>query len=311
MRSKIVQYVTSIDYFQIITTTIAIVAFLLGIEYFSDRSELKMSVQQHIPRFSTYYQLQDIEDFYLKNKISLPEVIRNDQKYGYLFKTDPQDDFIGLYESTPYYIKNYLKDGKIDSVLLDFFSDSLFAHLDSYRYKEDKIEVNHRHSFDIKEVLSHYKKLLSDEEYYLFIAAVLRTREIQNSIFFDPMGNVEFYNIRIEIHSPNSFVNKNRSNNLKRIKFASNFDILYMVQGKDDYKIIEIPKLYKEQKFSFIVYTRENFLTEREVKLSYDYKPYKDNTEIWFLSGLIFIILLLLHILQIYKKLKKTEKIAE
>lgn len=279
---------------EILTTTIGLVAFLLAINYFTAKPEITMQIGNVSPRFQVYYEYHNVKKFYKENDLKMPRVIEEDKSLGYLFKKDRSLDFGILgYQSTPYYINNYLKHQGLPVDVLKLQIDTLEAQLDNFRSKEDRASVRGGSAINIKDICSHYKNILSYQEYFIFISAILRTRVIENYVSFETAGDVNLNNIILKIYSPLSAVNQNRTGNIKNIRLSSLYNISHNIKDLGVYYVVEIPFLESGKKFMVDVITKENMITSEEIILDYDYSPFIKITNLWIYLIIIFFFLII------------------
>ena len=277
---KILSYLSKYelkDIIGFITSTIAIVAFLIAVDYFTARSSLNISMSIT----PTGYYMDSLINYYHDNGIELPKQFYEDASLRKLF-------YKATKQKENYYIN--LNDGVSDEALIRALHkgqipgshgmylqrriNMLENQIGKYTYKKHiytSTQTDLRGHYDekgFKPILDHIKSILSKEDYYTFLAALIRSRERRQSIYVKNDGHLDLKNIKITIPAPLSRVTESRANNLLEYQLIGK--LLHKIINDTSKLSLYLPSLKKEEFVLLQIVTKENQIKEEEIFSSYE-----------------------------------------
>lgn len=125
--------------------------------------------------------------------------------------------------------------------------------------------VNER---DLMLYLQDIKKNVTENDYYIFLAALRYSREIVNDVFIWNNGDIDIKEIKIVIPSPFSGIADSRDNNIVRLEGMSSR--VMSVDEQEDRLIVDIPFLRRGDSVTLNIRSRENRINGEEIV--YDFK---------------------------------------
>jgi hypothetical protein len=281
----------------VVTSTIAIVAFLLAVDYFTAKPSLKISV------FTTYHGFyrDSVVHYYKENAIEIPKQLYEDKSLRGLFPKEPKapdpndGTVVGTHASDELLIELMGKGRDLGRYLPPRI-EMLENHIDKYTYKKRTYAfVDWRGFYDpntFQPVLDRIKSILSQEQYYVFLAAFIRSREIQHTINVNNDGAIDLKNVEIIIPAPVSKVTENRTKNILDCQIQG--QLLRRIIQEDDHMTLILPRLKKGESLGLRVRTRENLITEDDILRSFERAVSIDKKEVWAWFLGIFVGVLLL-----------------
>lgn len=246
--------------FQLVIHAISIVAFLTAIDYFSKKSSIRIEIYPE----PAGYHMDTVEKFYKENEIELPQIFREGGQFSWMFKKEKDfKDYVSMGDaaSDEDLIRAIKKGQKIGGYVHRRI-EHLERQMEKYHYKKTLYLGLESGIFYPKEYfkkpLSLLKKQLSPEDYYIFLSALIFSREVYHNIFITNDGEIDLRDLTIVIPSPLSKITERRENNILDAKMVDSY--LHQINKNTDTTIISLPFLKKGEAFSLNVITRENEL---------------------------------------------------
>lgn len=264
----------AMKFFQLIIYTISIVAFLAAIEYFSAKSSLSVTVINS----PLGYCMDTVKNFYKTNNLEIPKSLIEDDKLTKLFTEETSfvdDNYIFETGSTSSYdLITAIKQGQ-NIGMLTWYIEQLEAQIGKYHYRKfcdvwiSRGEFYQEDKFS--DILKYIKTKLTPQEYFIFLTALLFSREIENTIWIKNNGDIDLKDIVIIIPSPLSKITDSRGNNILATRIIST-DV-HKIKKMPDNVEIYLPNLKKNHIFDLCITTRENQIENNE--LFYSFKEEK------------------------------------
>lgn len=261
------------DILQYITSTITIVAFLLAVDYFSAKPSLKIGLYS---RAYGYY-MDSLREYYQANNINLPKQLVEDQSLGKLFVRDtklmdPNHVQIASWTSDEELIAAIVKGQDIGS-FLEYRIDQIERQIGKYTYVKHIYGgyMDDRGFYDEKQfkpTLDYIKSKLSKSDYYIFLAALIHSREISNAAFITNDGDLDLKNVRVTFPAPLSKVTDSRADNILSCRPVTS--LLHEVVRSTSDITLRLPSFKKGESLSLDMRTRENEINKNEVFTSYE-----------------------------------------
>lgn len=274
---------------EIITSTIAIVAFLFGAHFFTSKAGLKVENEM---LFSPGISLQLISEFYVANDKDIPSALKQFfPEQGFL------DDSNIVTSTSPeiYTLKSIDHLSKVDGFFKEKIS-KLESVLGTYDFKSTIAGTGYMFDGyvaikDFKNLLKEAKKVLTEKDYYIFLIAGLNSHCIHNNVQIRNVGDIDLKNIKVYIYSPESRVTGKRDRNIIKTLFASK--ILHEIRNDIDGITIQIPMLKRNKSFFLTVVSKENQINTDEIFYSYQNDYVIDKAKlIWIFLGLFMLMLI-------------------
>lgn len=255
--------------FEIISYAITVTALLIGIEYFSGQASIDIRVSR-MPPTPEYY-MDTVQKFYQKYNYEIPKLFSEDKVLSEVFKTK-DDSFIGVDTSDIDLIKRIKRGQEMDS-LIDERIKELDKQLNNYRFNKRIYTFGSKRSFlseeSVSETLKYIKTKLSPVDYYVFLSAIIYSREIYNNVYIKNNGDANLSNIRITIPSPLSKITDSRRGNILDYTILSSR--FHRIEENRDNLVIYLPELKKGGNFSLSIATRENQIEKDDILYSFDW----------------------------------------
>jgi hypothetical protein len=293
-----------------ITPSIALVALHVAIGFFTP----KHSVFIRVPDNSWPGYNKDLfMDYYHQNHIELPRILLKDNSLQNLF---PQSDTrLGWYRVGPYHpsdqdIVKALAEGQTihDKNLQDRI-ERLEKHTGKYTYK--KLMYQWFREFPDKKtvasVCDQVKSKLSSHEYFIFLAALNRSKEIPQNVAITNTGDVDLKHVQIIIHAPMSKVAETRDNNIIKHEVVDIAQIFYKTIEDSRHLEYHLPLLKKNEAFGIYVTTRENQLSQDDIIVSYERDQTIDDTMRYIIYAYLFCVLMAMLLLNWFFKGRTTK----
>lgn len=246
--------------FQLVVHAISIVAFLTAIDYFSKKSSIRIGIH---PEPAGYY-MDTVEKFYKENEIELPQIFREGGQFSWMFKKEKDfKDHVTIGDGTSDEdLIRAIKKGQKMGGYVHRRIERLEHQMEKYHYKKTIYFNLESRGFYPKEYfkkpLSLLKKQLSPEDYYIFLSALISSREVHHDIFIKNDGEIDLRDLTIVIPSPLSKITERRENNILDAKIVDSY--LHQINKNANTAIISLPFLKNGETFSLNVITRENEL---------------------------------------------------
>jgi len=144
-------------------------------------------------------------------------------------------------------------------------------------------------------ILDDIKSKLSSSDYYIFLAALIYSREVHNSVFIKNDGDLDLKNVRVTFPAPLSKVTDSRANNILTCRPATSL-LHEVVHGTSDVTL-RLPSLKKGESLSIDIRTRENEINRNEVFNSYERDNLINRRDAFLYFFLILIVMFALHAL--------------
>lgn len=274
MQIKNVRKKDAMKLFQVIVYTISIVAFLTAIDYFSKKLSLNIGIH---PQSSGYY-MDTVEKFYKQNEIELPQIFLEGSQFAWVFKKEKDfKDHVTIGDGTSDEdLIRAIKKGQEMGGYVHRRIEHLERQIENYHYKKHIYVGFESRGFypekDFKKPLSVIKNQLLPEEYYIFLSALIFSREVRHIIFIKNDGEIDLKDLTIVIPSPLSKITERRDNNILDVELVGSF--LHQIKQNSDTVMISLPFFKKGETFSLDVITRENELDKNDIFYSFkELKP--------------------------------------
>ncbi|MHA2315768.1 MAG: hypothetical protein ACXACF_10910 [Candidatus Hermodarchaeia archaeon] len=257
----------------IVTSSITIVAFLLAVDYFTARPSLKISL------FTTShgFYMDSVIKYYRENAIEIPKQLYEDKALRGLFpkvakSRDPNNEImINAGASDELLIKLMSKSRDI-SWYLPHRIEMLENHIEKYTYKKRIYVSDDSRGFHdtntFQPVLHRIKLLLSQEQYYIFLTALIRSREIPHQIFINNDGDIDLKKVEITVPAPVSKITESRSKNI--LGYEIQGELLHEITEDDDRITMSLQILKQGESFGLRIRTKENKIMEEDIITSYE-----------------------------------------
>ena len=248
---------------QIVVCTISVIAFLEGIRYFSAKPSLQIKVH---PTPYGYF-MDTVRSFYQKNKFEIPEIFFNEPTLKKIFFHERRNGGIDLL--IPEILKFLQED--INMKIPKQLTEDLEKRIKDYEYERGiwfSSAGEYIEEEKFKGVLQFLKSKLSEQEYFVFISALIYSREIDHNIFINNDGDVDLKELTFIIPSPWGKIEESRDNNILNFQFISSKE-LHIADEKPDRLMLSIPELKRKRGFSIKVRTRENQIDQNDILNTY------------------------------------------
>jgi hypothetical protein len=137
--------------------------------------------------------------------------------------------------------------------------------------------------------LDYIRSKLSTSDYYIFLAALIHSREVSNTVFITNDGDIDLKNVRVTFPVPLSKVTESRANNILSYRPATS--LLHEVVDGTSEITLRLPSFKKGESLSLDIRTRENKITRNEVFTSYERDNLIDRTRAFLYPFFILIIM--------------------
>jgi hypothetical protein len=282
---------------QVLTQAVALAAFLAGINYFSKVPSVQHDVRTPIP---IGYSLEDLQEFYTIHDIKMPDVFSTDPKLRELFFKEQRRDVGGIdagMSNTD--LIDTLKQKKWASTSVSAFLEkriiNLEKHIDKYEYRK-RIYVFDGSPYvteaDFDPVREYLKKQLSQEDYFVFLNALIYTRKISNSVYLKNNGGLDLVNLKIYVSFPLTTTSESRNDNMLSHEYLGRQ--VHQIRIRRDYLEAEFPKLARGEHVNLLIVTRENRISESDVWYTYQAERSIDQGRVlWNLSIIVIVLIIL------------------
>ena len=294
----------------LIITTITITAFLIAVDYFTAQASLEVSFKDQ----KTGYYLKKIQEFYEERKLKIPQVFYNDNTLRGVFYKDlsaRNKDFINIGDATSDddIIKAIQRGQNVGKAYLNQRVNFLEKRVDKYLYKKRiYLSKDQRGFYDekqFKEILNQVKSKLSEIEYYVFLAALVNSRERINRIYIKNNGEVNLRNIKLTIPAPRSKVTEKIEGNILEYEVIGN--LLNKVSVENDSLVWWIPFLKCDEFLLIYIRTKENSIDGEEIFYDFEQDRMIKKRQIYLISSIILVALIILKLVFKGKNLPTSE----
>jgi hypothetical protein len=220
--------------------------------------------------------MDSLLEYYHANNISFPKQLTEDQSLRKLFARDikfmdPNRVEITAWISDEELIRAIVKGQEIGS-FVQYRIDQLERQLSKYTY-EKRIYgyIDNRGSYDeqtFAPILDYIRTKLSKSDYYIFLAALIRSRELGHTVFITNDGDLDLKNVIVTFPAPLSKVTDTRANNI--LDCSAHTSLLHEVVESTSDITLHLPSFKKGESLSLNIRTRENEINTNEVFKSYE-----------------------------------------
>jgi hypothetical protein len=286
------------DLIRYITSAITIVAFLLAVDYFAAKPSLRIVIN---PDPMGYY-MDSLLKFYQANNIHFPKQLMEDKSLRKLFARDTK-----LMDPNRVHITGWISDEALIRVIVrgqeigtfvEYRIKQLERQLGKYTYtKHIYGYMDDRGFYDqqkFRPTLNYIRSKLSTSDYYIFLAALIHSREVSNTVFITNDGDIDLKNVRVTFPAPLSKVTESRANNILSYRPATSL-LHEVVVGISDITL-HLPSFKKGESLSLDIRTRENEINKSEVFTSYERDNLIDRSRAFLYFFLILLIIFVLSI---------------
>jgi len=281
-----------------IISAISIVAFLLAVDYFVAKPSLRIGINT-TPRG---YYMDSLLKFYQANNIHFPKQLKEDKSLRKLFARDTNmidPNYVNItgWISDEELIGAIVRGQEIGS-FVEYRIDQLERQIGKYTYtKHIYGYIEDRGYYDeqkFRPTLDYIRSKLPKSDYYIFLAALIHSREVFNTVFITNDGDIDLKNVRVTLPSPFSKVTDSRANNILSCRPATS--LLHEVVDGISGITLRLPSLKKGESLSLYIRTRENEIKRCEVFTSYERDNLIDRYRVILYFFLILIIMFVLNI---------------
>ncbi|MBL7152130.1 MAG: hypothetical protein ISS79_00310 [Phycisphaerae bacterium] len=281
------------DLLHYITSAIAIVAFLLAVDYFSAKPSLRIGIGPH-PRG---YHMDSLLEYYQANNITFPKQLMEDQSLHKLFARDTKSvdpNHVHILGGTPdeAIIGAIVKGQEIGS-FVEYRIDKLERQIGKYTYIRHVYGyMDDRGFYDEQKftpTLEYIETKISRIDYYIFLAALIRSREVDHTVFITNDGDIDLKNVRVTFPAPLSKVTASRTKNI--LNCRANTSLLHEILESTSDLTLRLPSFKKGESLCLHIRTRENQINSNEVFESYQRDKLIDKARALLYFFLILIII--------------------
>lgn len=294
----------------IVQSSLAIAIFFAGIEYFSIEPEisiidLEMSIPEKDRHIEANYNNRKFIDFYDKFNVEIPKAILKDKNLKNFLLTDdiPAKHYIlndSIFMPELESIKNiFSKDSILDeegkkALASMKLNNGLESQLFRYNYNK-QFYTSIRQSTILKnqmeELIKFLKPKLTPVEFYLFVNAMLYSREFTNNFWIKNSGEINLNEILITFYPPVSSLTQKRTGNILEFEIMS--ELPHRIERNDDKIIVNVPKLESGKIIQLRIDTIENRLTSKDIYYTFKANKKVEKRNYIFIAIIAFIILLI------------------
>lgn len=287
------------DVLRYITSAITIVAFLLAVDYFAAKPSLRIAIRR---TYSGYY-MDSLVEYYQANNINFPKELMDDSSLHKLFTRDtnlmdPNDVAITGWISDEALIGAIVRGQEIGS-FVEYRIKQMESQIGNYTHtKHIYGSVDERGFLDeqkFRPTVDYINSKLSRNDYYIFLAALLRSREVPHIIFITNDGDLDLKNVRVTFPAPVSKVTDRRVDNILSCRPATS--LLHEIFTGTSDVTLRLPSFKKGESLVLNIQTRENELNRNEVLTSYERDNRIDRGRAFLYFFLIIIIMFALSLL--------------
>ena len=195
------------DLLQCITTAITIVAFLHAVNYFAAKPSLRIGISPH----PIGYYMDSLMVYYQANNINFPKQLMEDKSLGKLFARDtnlmdPNRVKIASWISDEELIGAIVRGQEIGS-FVEYRIEQLERQIGKYTYMKHIYGgyMDDRGFYDeqkFRPTLDYIKSKLSTRDYYIFLVALIHSREVGHAVFIKNDGDLDLKNVRVTFPAP-------------------------------------------------------------------------------------------------------------
>jgi len=278
---------------QIVVYSLSIIAFFIGLDYFSSKPSIEIVNFFTIPNDASEIAINSLLPFYKKNDLNIPQYFQTMPRLKNLFFYEKEEDSgIGF---TPPEVLEAIKKYKDFDVPNDLIKE-LHESVQKFKYKKGSWVFGGGRIIkkeNLNKILKLLKENLTKNEHYTFLAAFIYSRVFYNQIILKNDGDIDLKDIKLLIPSPFSRVSNTRDNNI--LDFEPHSVIFYDIEKLENGLILQIPYLKKGDFFSFNIVSRENQIDVEEIMSNFkeDFKIY-NKRKIFVGVPIVFIIMVII-----------------
>lgn len=286
------------DLLRYITSAITIVAFLLAVDYFAAKPSLRIGINS----YPMGYYMDSLLKFYQANNINFPKQLMEDQSLRKIFSRDthlPDPNHISVSDgvSDEAVIKALARGQEIGS-FIERRIDQIERQIGKYTYIKHLYILHDERGFYDEQKFTptrdYIRSKLSTSDYYIFLVALIYSREVGNTVFIKNDGDIDLKNVKITFPAPLSKVTETRANNILSC-IVSGTLLNEVVDGTSNITL-RLPSFKKDEFLSLDIRTRENEIDRNEVFTSYERDNLIDKARAFLYFFLILIIMFVLSV---------------
>jgi len=307
---KLISKLRSLDInliFQIITSTIAISAFLAAFNYFSKRPGVEINIMFASSKPEARYKPDKIREFYNEYNFKIPNslkpilLISKEDSLSHIYLTADWTDHLQIFyqlQNNPnmYALDEYvmLRTEELEKDIGELRVLGTMMLGGEYGWSEWKF----------RKILSDLKNdKISAKDYYIFLCAGTSRRTIKQTVRIENTGEIDLKEFDLVIHAPFSRITKSRKGNISSTSFLS-ARTLFIAKSDSQSATLSFQNLRKGGSIFVDVTTRENQLTEADIGYTYKEENVLDTNSLWKNT---FIILIIMFFLTLFFRMKKKE----
>lgn len=267
MKKSKIRKIDAIKLFQVLIYSISVVTFFYALNYFSGRSSIDVFVSSS----PTGFYMDTVQEFYKKNNIEIPKILIEDKSLSKLFKTETisiPENYINIGAGTSdFRLINAIRQGQMMGGYIKLRTEELEHQIGRHTYKKMFYVYGDSRGFypeeDFKKILNYIKPQLSREDYFVFLSALIFSREITNEISITNNGDVDLKKIEVIIPSPLGKITESRENNILSINVTSTLP--HNIRENIDNINIYLARMKKNESLGLSIITRENQIEKDEI----------------------------------------------
>lgn len=268
----------ALEFVQIFVFAFTITACLIALNYFVKRASLSIQMLGSLCEITVHS--KTVREYYAENGFLLPVALIPIVKYDLSPEmAKKQGSLFNSHESLIEFMRIKKNERMEKFGLSDLGGDVLKERTRDLENRLKITEPDKQHGWawvrsdfyflkDLPVLAEECKKALSDEEYYIFLCALIRSRDVEQHVVVKNNGDVDLQDINITIHAPYSEIAGNRKNNIKGVN-AEAYQPPFFCKMGHDYVELRIPKLVRNKEINFVIHTVENKLNENEISSTY------------------------------------------
>jgi hypothetical protein len=240
------------DLLRYITSAITIVAFLLAVDFFAAKPSLRIGLHS---RPYGYY-MDSLLQYYHATKINFPKQLVEDESLRKVFARDTK-----LMDPNRVHIVGWMSDEELIGAIVrgqeigsyvEYRIEQLERQITKYTYVKHLYGyMDDRGFYDEQRfapIRDYIRSKLSTTDYYIFLAALIRSREVAHTVSITNDGDLDLKNVRVTFAAPLSKVTESRTNNIISCRPATS--LLHEVVAGTSEITLRLPSLKKGESLS-------------------------------------------------------------
>jgi len=261
------------DLLEYIRSAITIVAFLLAVDYFAAKPSVRIVIH---PMPKGYY-MDSLLRYYQANNLDFPKQLMEDQSLRKIFARDtrlldPNYVLIWSGMSDEELIRAIVRGQQEVGGWVKYMIEQLEKQIGKYTYfKHAYAYMDERGYHDeqqFRPILDYIRSKLSTTDYYIFLTALIYSREVDHVIYITNDGDLDLKNVRITFPAPLSKITNSRANNILSCRPSTS--LLHQIVDGTSETTLRLPWLKKGEGATLNIRAREHEINRNEVFTSYE-----------------------------------------